>query len=121
MKFQIQKDSFKLVETKKITFNIADSKGRKVGASAMIFSQVLQPVPQEEIDRGGWFHWVMEGAEELSGTTVYGYEPQALRDGNFFGSSHACKRFFTEAERDAAVAKYFANAEKRAAKAAART
>ena len=120
MKFQAKAGSFLTHGTFKKTFDAIDSKGRKVGASVWKYSQVLTPVPQAEIDRG-WFGFIYEGEEALSDTTIFAYEPRALRDGESFGASHRTHYFRTEAERDAACDKYFASAEKRAAKAAART
>lgn len=118
MRFQAKKDSCKTQEVKKITFDAADKKGRKIGASAWCCSQVLTPVPQEEIDRG-WYGWIFEGADELNGATIYSYTPHGTRDGKDFGAFQGRFYFTSEQERDAAVAKYFANAEKRAIKKAA--
>lgn len=115
MKFQAKKESFITHGVFKKTFEARDQKGRKYGASAWCWSQVLTPVPQEEIDRG-WFGYIYEGEEELNGTTIFAYQPHGLRDGEYFGASQGTFYFRTIAERDAAVEKYFASSEKRAIK-----
>lgn len=119
MKFQAKKESFQTHGVFKRNFDFVDSKRRTIGASAWKWSQVLTPVPQEEIDRG-WFGFIYEGEESLNGTTVFAYQPHGLRAGEYFGASQGTFYFRTEAERDAAAEKYFKNAEKRAAKLAAK-
>jgi len=75
------------------SFFVRDTKGRTVGARARM--------------------WKEDGR--------FCYRPGALRNGQPFGANQPAGRFGTEAERDAAVEKYFTGARKRAAKAAART
>lgn len=52
--------------------------------------------------------------------TYFGFRPRALRAGKPYGSSHGEQLFADENERNAAVSRYFAEAEKRALKNKAR-
>lgn len=93
-------------------FDAWDSKGRRIGARANLL----------EADRTIFTTsvWVPDGQEApppKPAAHVYGFWPCATRDGEWFGASHPCSWFDTTAERDAAIAKYFAGAEKRAMKA----
>jgi hypothetical protein len=89
-------------------FDARDSKGRIVGAAALRFTLTAEPIamrPQKERSCLG-----------LPPGFYYCYEPGALRDGKGFGAICRMRYFTTEAEREAAVEKYFGGAQKRAAK-----
>lgn len=77
-----------------------DSKGRRIGAVARLGVEVFRASSAAD----SWYT-VSEG-------TWYTYSPHATRDGKPFGSSHGTNCYATEAERDAAVAKYLIGAAK---------
>lgn len=91
-------------------FNVLDKKGRAIGGVANLYEadrtiaerELYVSCPQGEVKPAG---------------RVYGYSPHATRDGEWFGAIQGTQWFDTAEQRDAAVARYFANAEKRAKKA----
>lgn len=93
-------------------FDAVDSKGRRLGAAAHKFTgvRVHKPrmlyvcTPQEQLDPAG---------------PVWGFSPSSRRNGEHFGASQSCRWFETAEQRDEAIAKYLAQAEKAAAKKAA--
>lgn len=100
-------------------FDAADNKGRRFGAMAYTFAVAYEACTEQYWD----FPQNLESAAAraaYAGTTRYGFRPHALRDGRPFGACHSPNEFATVAERDAAVRKYFAAAEKRALKNKAR-
>lgn len=54
--------------------------------------------------------------DNLDPDRPFSFVPRATRDGKPYGAFVGAQYFFTAAERDAAIVKYFADAEKRAAK-----
>jgi hypothetical protein len=95
-------------------FDAFDNKGRRFGARATTYSIVYGPA--EQVETWNYPSNVAGHAEQAAkaDTTRYAFRPHALRDGKPYGASHSEQQFATEAKRDAAVAKYFAQAEKRA-------
>ncbi len=92
-------------------FGARDAKGREIGGRAWIGTSAIVELPDEAST-----FWRVDASR--IGTTEFFFEPHATRDGNSFGALQG-RRYFPSIEaRDAAVAKYFAAAEKRAAKAA---
>lgn len=89
-------------------FDFVDAKGRRIGGRVIlrVETRELHPVADPK------------GYSRLSKWvgSRFTAEPHALRDGERFGASQATHYFETEGERDAYVAKYFRDAEKRAAK-----
>ncbi len=84
-------------------FGMIDAKGRRVGATVYIATHIYTP------SDNNWGHAVDPG-------TYYAFRPTATRDGASFGAVQASRLFTTTEERDAAIADYFAKAEKRARK-----
>lgn len=91
-------------------YGVKDSKGRVVGASVQTFAVTLRDATPEDIETRA------RSTYRVPAGTYYIYTPHALRDGRSFGALQGYRWFTTEAERDAAVAKYFRDAEKRASK-----
>ena len=93
-------------------FDAVDTKGRRFGARVRIEmiewdradADVRCPYLISEADLGRWY-------------VVY---PYATRGGDLFGASHSGSPFREESEARAYIAKYFADAEKRALKNKAR-
>ncbi len=95
-------------------FKVFDSKGREVGARVSFYN-----VTVTELTGNPASYYTVDSAAELG--EFFAFCPQATRNGEGFGACQSFRHFRTVAERDAAVAKYFKDAEKRATKAAART
>jgi hypothetical protein len=98
------------VETITRSFGVLDAKGREIGGSISIGREIRTP----RLAEAKGYSITKECGEWLTAS------PGALRDGKRFGSSHGWQYFSSQAELDAYVAKYFADAEKRARKAAAK-
>lgn len=99
-------------------FDAVDTKGRRFGAAATKTTQVY-----ETQQRAIWptAHNLANANENRRPDgTYYAFRPTAMRGGDFFGASHGENIYASEAERDAAVERYFADAEKRALKNKAR-
>ena len=96
-------------ETQVREFPHKDTKGRRVGARALTFMVEYSPVDPEKVSK--WF----VGYSKPPGV-LYGWRPHALRDGKPYGAAQATSEYASEAERTAAIARYFAGAEKRARK-----
>jgi hypothetical protein len=84
-------------------YDATDRFGRRIGARAS-----LETVVWVE-DEKGW--------SSVPAGTYYVFKPHALRDGKSYGASQPAQQFATQAERQAAVNKYFLGAQKRALKA----
>lgn len=100
-------------------FDAFDNKGRQFGAMVRKFRCAYVA---DEVELWDFPQNIKSATKraERAGRTYYGFRPHALRDGALFGASHGEQHFSTAAERDAAVEKYFAQAEKRAMKNKAR-
>ncbi len=90
-------------------FGVTDAKGREIGGSVVIEHLTITPRANSESGR-----ITKECGEWLIA------RPHAVRDGEWFGASQSDNRFTSREALDAYVAKYFADAEKRARKAAAK-
>lgn len=89
-------------------FNVCDSRGRLIGA--VIYYREIELVEAAPETRS----WYNHPAGYWYTATM-----QATRDGKPYGASQTRRWFATEAEREAAVNKYLADARKRVEKAAA--
>jgi hypothetical protein len=96
-------------------FGVKDSKGRALGSR--VFKGRDEFVEIDEAHRRENQYAV--GYHVRPGSYFY-FRPSATRDGKHYGAWHYPSYFHTAQERDAAVAKYVANARKRAAKNAAK-
>ena len=96
-------------------FGVLDSKNREVGGSVSLCVTTYTRDETRRPEQGG------RVCTPGSLGVWYTARPHALRDGQPFGAIQGAQSFRTEAERDAYVARYFANAQKRARKAANRT
>ena len=88
-----------------IAFDVNDSKRRAVGAQIKRIEAHWVETPEGKCGyipyrRGRWF----------------GFEPHATRDGRRYGAVQQWRWFATVEAREAAIAKYLADASKRAAK-----
>lgn len=95
-------------------FDAVDSKGRRFGASAYKFHRDYSRKVGEVAA------YCAHNMCQRPAGRYFGFRPQAMRGGERYGASHGETLYSTEAERDAAVAKYFADAQKRALKNKAR-
>lgn len=86
-------------------FQVVDAKGRKIGAMVTTFE-----IDYVEIQEDSQSFWRQAPGH------YFVMCPQATRDGKPYGACQRDQLFTTEAERNAARAKYFAGARKRAAK-----
>lgn len=93
-------------------FGVRDTKGRVIGGRVVLF-EADRAVVEQQLYVG-----CKQGEVKPAGR-VYGYRPNATRDGEWFGAIQGTQWFDSAEQRDAAVVRYFANAEKRAKKAAA--
>jgi hypothetical protein len=91
-------------------FAAVDTKGRTFGARVLTLTATY-------VARTDGMNW---GYNIAPGTIRYEARPHALRDGQMFGASQGTRSFETVAERDAWIARYFKDAEKRALKNKAR-
>ena len=98
------------LETISRSFGARDAKGREIGGRVIVSREILTP----RLASTGNGRISKQCGEWLVAT------PHALRDGERFGASQRDHRFLSQADLDAYVAKYFADAEKRAHKAAAK-
>lgn len=99
------------------SFGVKDRFGRELGASVTLFTAINTPVSWET----NFEPFAQEVAKALlPAGRVYGFTPWSKRDGKPYGASQLARWFATEAQRDAAVVKYLAEARKRAAKNAGR-
>lgn len=80
-------------------FGIYDNKKREIGA--LVYT---------------WQHTAPRWYGDTQVVGFYYFRPQAMRGGETFGACKPPQGFRTEAERDAAVAKYFRGARERAHK-----
>lgn len=87
-------------ETKSEAFGVRDSKGREIGADVYLYNNIRS---EDHLSR----YRDAEG-------NPFAYSPQATRDGSKYGASQTTYFFPTQEARDAAVAKYFSGARKRA-------
>ncbi len=102
-----------LISQEKRDFDVVDRLGRTIGAAMTRLTVTCEPVIRDASASG------YVAISQWTGTRIM-CRPHALRDGNFYGASHDGKIFRTDAEADAYTAKYFADAEKRARKIAAK-
>jgi hypothetical protein len=91
-------------------YDARDRFGRQIGAKAYTWEERFA-ADSDSTPSATYHHYIVPGC-------YYGFCPQALRDGRKYGAVQHDQLFTTEEARDAAVARYFAAAEKRAAKAA---
>lgn len=96
------------VQTTEHDFGVTDARGRKIGA------QVHRYVTEFVEKEGGWAANCM-GSTRPAGTYIT-LQVQATRDGVPYGAWQDARYFATEAEREAAVAKYLKDAQARARK-----
>lgn len=89
-------------------FSALDTKGRRFGARVRV--EVIEYAPADEATLGRYLI-----APENMGRWMQ-VRPHATRDGQDYGAWQSGKRFRTEDEVQAYIAKYFAEAEKRALK-----
>ena len=95
-------------------FDLTDARGRKVGSHVI---HVIVTVTARDADSKGYEIMDIEQFEALNACgTRYGYELQATRDGESFGSCNHTKWFDDVIEMHAASAKALENSRKRAAK-----
>lgn len=102
-----------------------DRLGRRIGARVCRFTSTLNvwhdSATGEPAPRGADWHTPRPaGGFEPRPGTVWCYEPHALRNGKVYGASQPTSMFDSEADREAAVARYLRDARKRAAKAQAK-
>lgn len=95
----------------------SDRFGRLIGGQVYRFAANAVALAEGETAPAGWSRWSV--SESIPTGPVFGYIPGATRNGEHYGASQGRRFFSTEAARDAAVEKYFADVEKRARKAAA--
>ena len=91
-----------------------DRKGREIGARVTTFIMAYS------VDECSWGnHTTFAEAEDRARDLAkkpYGFKTRALRNGLAYGATGDDRYYATLEERDAAIAKYFKDAEKRAAK-----
>lgn len=97
-------------ETAVRSFDARDRFGRTIGAKAYTWEESYAEAA-DSTPSATYHHYIVPGC-------YFGFCPQALRDGRKYGAVQHDQLFTTEEARDAAVARYFADAERRAAKAA---
>jgi hypothetical protein len=95
----IRANNYKHCATLREAFGTADAKGRAIGAMVVLSNGEYEN-PDVFVGR------------------VFGFRPQATRDGDSYGALQNERWFATVTERDAEVTKYLANARKRASKTA---
>lgn len=95
-------------ETTEHDFGVTDARGRKIGA--LVHRFMTEYVERE----GGWAANCM-GSTRPAGMYIT-LQTQASRDGVPYGAWQDARYFTTEAEREAAVAKYLKDAQARALK-----
>ncbi len=93
-----------------IGFGLFDSKGREIGARVTLQIREMVPVAADAPSYAGF---------NIKPGTYFTFTPHAARGGEDFGAFSGTRYFKSEAARAAAVAKYLADAKKRAAKNAA--
>jgi hypothetical protein len=93
-----------LHRTDNVTF-AKDDKGRSVGAHVVMYEQEFTAAPAD----------VRSGCVVPPGYYFF-FTPIATRGGKRYGASQGDRRFSTEAERSKAIARYMADAQKRAVK-----
>lgn len=102
---QLARCEIETVETGRLVrdFPFVDSKGRRIGGRIVLSDETAT---------------LAADGNRLTDALGLRFvaRPHALRDGELFGASQSCQYFATAIERDAYVAKYFRDAEKRAAK-----
>ena len=90
-----------------VDFPYLDSRGRRIGVNIYRSITTITEVPESESS------WVTDRSNLGS---WYVFEPHATRDGMNYGPLQDDRRFRTEEARESAIAKYLADAEKRASK-----
>lgn len=109
--------SVKVGETIARTFDAFDTKGRQFGARVRLTTYEYAETTSEVWNSPRTIDWLKN---QPAPGTHYGFRPHAERGGKSYGASQGDRIFPTEAERDAAVEKYFATAERGALKNKAR-
>ena len=94
-------------------FGVHDAKRREIGATVYLGTASFTRKSDNAT------HWYPVDPARI-GKKMFYFTPSATRAGEAYGASQTANFFFSEDERDAAVAKYFAAAEKRAQKTAAK-
>jgi hypothetical protein len=98
------------------SFDYRDRLGRQIGASAQLIEYHFEPFDGTEGDFTIDYNDADRRLRVTEPRVEYVYSPHATRNGSDYGALQGYRCFATEAERDQAIAKYFAEAEKRAAK-----
>lgn len=91
-----------------------DRKGREIGARVTTYC-IAYSVDESDWGSHSTFAEAEDRARELA-KKPWAFYTRALRNGLAYGASGRDKYFATLEERDAAIAKYFKDAEKRAVK-----
>lgn len=105
-------EDYKTEGVERRDFGIKDGKGRSLGANAVKCSGI-------RVSTKRMLHISCQQDPLKPEGPVYGFRPQAQRNGEAFGAVQSTRWFETPADRDAAIAKYFVMAEKTATKNAA--
>lgn len=89
-------------------FGVTDQRGRRMGGIAFLATAVYSPLSADALPYASY--------TTIEPGTYYAFTPHATRNGERYGACQHTKLFATEAERAIAVEKYFAGAQKRAAR-----
>ena len=112
--YRVLRDIYLKDDSQARTWAYTDRKGREIGARVTTF------IIAYSVDECSWGnHTTFAEAEDRARDLAkkpYGFKTHALRNGLAYGATGDDRYFATLEERDAAVAKYFKDAEKRAAK-----
>lgn len=88
-----------------------DKQMRTIGADAVTYELDYVEATAEELVK-----FAAYGLSSKAAGHYFAFYPSATRDGHHFGAAKPEQLFSTAAARDAAIDKYFAGAQKRAAK-----
>jgi hypothetical protein len=99
-------------------FDAFDTKHRQFGARVILTVSTFEDQETELWNYPNNLRHANENRRPAG--TYFGFRPHALRAGKLYGASHGEQLFADENERNAAVSRYFAEAEKRALKNKAR-
>ena len=102
------KTTIDATETRRISFDIKDSKGREIGARISI--RLVNFVAH---DKGATYGYLVE-PDALG--EYWEFEPHATRDGGSYGACQSSRRFRLRVTMENAIDKYLADARKRALK-----
>lgn len=112
--YQVLENLYQKDNSQAQVWGYTDSKGREIGARVTTYCVAYSV---DECSWGGYdtFDAADVAAREFA-KTPWVFKTQALRNGLDYGATGEARYFATVEERDAAIAKYFKDAEKRAAK-----